>query len=465
MFIGRNYEIAQLNELYAEGRFHCIIMYGRRRIGKTRLLSEFCQDKKSIFYVAEEHSDTLALAKFSEMLIGGFNLPSYIKAFETWEQAFLLLAEQAKQEKIVLVLDEFPYLVNSNPRLLSVLQNIIDRLWQNTNLFVVLCGSSISFMENEVLSHKSPLFGRRTAQFKLSPMDFYEVRQFVPEWEMHDQVALYSILGGIPQYLLQFDATWPLEKNILRRLLDKSSYLFGEANWLLGQEFRSPAMYKSIIEAIAGGASRLNEIATKLNESTSKTSVYLRALLELELVRKVNPVGEKESSKKTIYRLNDPLLLFYYRFISPNLTLLEREMGEYAYHQRIKNLLPAFYGLRFEEICQTYLIRMNQKGMLPFVFDEIGAWWGNNPLKKRQEEIDIVAIGQGSVLCAECKYRNELVETSVLFRLIERSSCLPGESRYYAVFSKSGFTEHAAAFAKSHGRMILIDLPALSHCE
>lgn len=461
MFIGRAYEMNTLNRLYQEDRFQCVVVYGRRRVGKTRLLTEFCRDKKSIFYVGEEHNDAMSLSKFTAQLKESFNLPSYFSNFESWEQAFMFLADQAKAERLVLVLDEFPYLSNANPRLLSILQNIIDHHFLNTRLYLILCGSSISFMENEVLAHKSLLFGRRTAQLKISPLTFYEAIQFVPSWSPTDKVALYNILGGVPQYLLQFNEKSALGENIVQHLLDKSAYLYGEPNLLLNQEFRNPAMYRSIIEAIAGGASRLNDISTKIGEETAKTATYLKALIELDLVLKCVPIGEKESPRRAVYKLGEPLIQFYYRYVSPNLSLVEREMGDYVYKERIEKLLPEFYGRQFEEICMAYLHRENQRQSLPFVFDEIGSWWGNNPHLKRQEEIDIVAISKDNVLLGECKYRNEAVDSDVLHKLIDRGVCFPHHNKHFIVFSKSGFTKAAKDFARSHGYMELVDLETI----
>jgi len=458
MFIGREYEMKELDRLYQEKTFQCAIVYGRRRVGKTRLLTEFCRDKLALFYVSEEHSDLLSLEKFSKMIIEGLNLPAYITRFDTWEQAFQVLTEQAKDQRIILSIDEFPYLVQANPRLLSILQNTIDHQWQNSQLFLILCGSSISFMENEILSHKSPLFGRRTAQFKIKPLDFYKAQQFVPHWSDEDKVSLYALLGGMPQYLNQIDATKTLEENIKTKLLNKSSYLFGEPTWLLNQEFRVPSLYRSIIEAIATGSSRVNEIATKIGETTSKTANYLKALSDIGLVIKRIPIGENETSKKSIYIIGDPLLSFFYTFISPSLALLEQEMIDAVYEARVQPHLATFYGKRFEEICTTYLERKNRDNMLPCLFDHFGSWWGTHSGMKKQVEFDIVGTSPTVHLIAECKYRNELVDLSILKMLIENASGIFATQKVFYVFSKSGFTQAAIAFAESHGAINLIGL-------
>jgi hypothetical protein len=458
MFIGREYEMKEMNHLHKKSGFQCAVVYGRRRVGKTRLLTEFCKDKLALFYVCEEHSDLLSLEKFSKMIIEGLNLPSYITRFGTWEHAFQALAEQSKNQRIILSIDEFPYLVQANPRLLSILQNTIDYQWHDSQLFLILCGSSISFMENEILSHKSPLFGRRTAQFKINHLDFYKAQQFVPHWSNEDKINLYALIGGMPQYLNQIDPSATLDENIKSKLLNKSSYLFGEPTWLLNQEFRVPSLYRSIIEAIASGSSRVNEISTKIGEPTSKTSNYLKSLSDIGLVTKKIPIGGNETSKKSIYIIGDPLLSFFYTFISPSLALLEQEMIDAVFETRVKPQLPTFYGKRFEEVCIAYLERKNKENKLPCLFDQFGSWWGTHSGLKKQVEFDIVGISPTIHLIAECKYRNELVDLAVLKTLIENASGLFELQKVYYVFSKSGFTEAATTFANSHGAIHLVGL-------
>jgi AAA+ ATPase superfamily predicted ATPase len=283
MFVGRKYEIDKLNELYSEEKFHCVVLYGRRRVGKTRLLTEFCKDKNSIFYVSEQHNDLLSLEKFSSQVLEHYDLGEYAPRFESWDAAFKFIGGKAKKEKVVLVLDEFPYLSASNKSILSIIQNNIDHNLINTKLFLVLCGSSISFMENEVLSHKSPLFGRRTAQIIVNQLDFFDSIKFFEGYSNEDKMTIYSILGGVPQYLLQFNNQMSVDENVIKKIYDKSAYLYSETDLLLKQELCNPIVYKSIIEAVANGASKINEISTKIGETTSKTSIYIKSLLELKI--------------------------------------------------------------------------------------------------------------------------------------------------------------------------------------
>ncbi|SHH90955.1 ATP-binding protein [Clostridium grantii] len=455
MFIARNIEIDRLNKLYIENKFQFIVMYGRRRVGKTRLLIEFCKGKEYIFFAAEEYNDKMGLERFSRAILEYFDLAKFMPSFENWEKAFKFLASKSTEKQIVLVIDEFPYLVTSNKSLTSILQNLIDHTLKDSKLYIVICGSSMSFMEKEVLSYKSPLYGRRTAQLKIEPFDFFDSIKFFPNREFDEKVKAYGVLGGIPQYLLKFEESKSIEENIKEHLLEKISYLHEEPLNLLKQELREPAIYNSIIEAIALGYSKSNEISTKIGEDSSKSANYLKSLIELQLVKKQVPVGEKDNSRKTIYKLKDNLFKFWYRFIFSNISLIDQEMIEYTYDKKIEPYFSDYLGGIFEDICIDYLIRKNKKFQLPFVFEKIGGWWGNNPIKKQQEEIDILAIGEDNALIGECKWKNEKLGMKVVNDLIEKASILPYTNKYYIFFSKSGFTCEVEKFAHDNENILL----------
>ncbi|WP_077369598.1 ATP-binding protein [Anaerosalibacter sp. Marseille-P3206] len=456
-FIGREYELNSLEKLYREDTFQFVVMYGRRRVGKTRLLMEFCKDKNSIFFVAEEYNDKVALEKFSKKILEHFHMDKWVQGFDSWEKAFLFLNEKAKEEPLVLIIDEFPYIVSANHSIPSLMQNLIDHQLKDRKLFIVVCGSSMSFMEKEILSYKSPLYGRRTAQIKIEPFNFFDSIKFFPDYGLEDKVIAYGIVGGIPQYLLKFKDVFSIEQNIKEQILDKSSYLYEEPATLLKQELREPALYNSIIEAIATGSSKLNEIATKVGEDSSKTSNYIKSLIELEIVEKEVPVGEKKNSRKTIYSIKDPLFRFWYRFIFNNIGLIEQEMIDYVYEEKISPQLNDFLGNTFESICVDILKSKNKSMELPFVFENIGRWWGNNPIMKREEEIDILAISKDNALIGECKWRNQLLDMSVVNSLIEKSQALRYKNKYYVFFSKSGFTEEVISFSKHNKKIMLIN--------
>ncbi|AEM74896.1 ATP-binding protein [Caldicellulosiruptor acetigenus] len=457
MFIGREYELQTLNKLYSEDRFHFVIIYGKRRVGKTTLLAEFCKDKPSIFFVAEEYNDKMALESFSNKILSYFGLEGLLNGFESWEKAFLFLAQKAKDERLVVVIDEFPYMVNSNKSIPSILQRLIDHNLKNTKLFLIVCGSSVSFMEKEVLAYKSPLYGRRTAQIVVEPFNFFDSRKFFENFSFEEQVIAYGILGGIPQYLRIFDDRMDIYENIKTKILDKSSYLYEEPKLLIKQELREPALYNSIIEAIALGSSKLSEIATKVGVDTDKCAKYLSILIDLKIIEKLSPVAEKEKSKKSIYRIKDNFFRFWYRFVFSNKELIEQGLADEVIEKKIKPFMSYFIGPVYEQVCIDYMKMLNKEKKLPFTFEKIGKWWGTNPIKKCEEEIDIVAIGENKAIFGECKWKNKKMGISELHSLIEKSSIFNYEDKYYILFSKSGFEEDLMEAAKNNERVILLE--------
>jgi len=329
MFIGREKELAALNSLYGENIFQMVVMYGRRRVGKTTLISQFISGKPAIFFTAQEANDVLNLSLFSKKVYGFFDIPDSAGAFNDWHGAFEFLAKKAKERRFILAFDEFPYAAAANRSLKSVLQAAIDHNFKTTGLFIILCGSQVGFMENEVLGYKSPLFGRRTAQIKLEGFDYYDAGKMLAGFDVEDKIKFYACVGGTPHYLAQIKTNENFEDNIKRLYFGISGYLYNEPMMLLQQELREPAMYNSIVASIAGGAVRLNEIATKINEKSTKVNKYLQTLVNLHIIQKIYPIGENpQSSRKGIYRVADNCYDFWYRFVFPNIPEIETGSGD-----------------------------------------------------------------------------------------------------------------------------------------
>jgi AAA+ ATPase superfamily predicted ATPase len=461
MFVGREKEIKLLESRYSENKFNLFIVYGRRRVGKTTLLKKFCENKEALFFVGEENNDKLSLKRFSELILKHYNLSNLFESFENWEKAFSFLAEKATEKRMVVVLDEFPYLARANPSLPSILQNIIDEKLKNTKLFLILCGSSMSFMEKEALSYKSPLYGRRTGSILVNPFGFYDSEQFFLDYSKEDRFKAYSILGGVPQYLEAFNPARSLEDNIQDNILRKGSLLYEEPRFLTMQEFRNPALYNSIIETVADGYTKLNQIASKVGEPADKTAKYMTSLLDLKIVERIQPTGSKKNSRKSLYRIKDNYFRFYYYFITKNHSLLEQNMVKYVYEELIDPMLNNFFGQSFEEVCKEYLVRENKKMKLPFVFTEIGSWWGNNPVKKLEEEIDILAINGKQCIVGECKWRNRKMNRQDFEKLFEKSMLLPYEERYFYLFSKSGFEKSLLTIASERNDLALVTFDSI----
>lgn len=442
MFAGRKTELAELERRYLQQGFHFPVVYGRRRVGKTRLIQEFVKGKKSIYFMATKQTSDELLRSFSEAIKEQFpdERTKYILAFESWEKLFSYIADISKSERIVLVIDEYPYLAESEKAMSSLLQKFIDNYWKNTNLYFILCGSSMSFMEEQVLEYGSPLYGRRTAQLKIHPLPYYESFEFFPDWSNYEKFLAYGICCGIPLYLEYFSKYKNLKDAVCGEFLSLSGHLSEEPMNLMSQELREPALYNTIISVIAKGATKQNEIASGVGTTSNKVSTYLKNLLSLEIIDKVLPF--ESHGKRVIYKIKDNLFRFYFRFIPQCAALVAMGMGEKAYDVKVQPLLDDFFGHIFEDVCMQFLKKQIADGKIETMYTEYGSWWGANPLKKREEEIDIVLANDEEILVCECKWRNEKVETDVVSLLQERGSLIQnGRKIKYAVFSKTGFTE------------------------
>lgn len=454
MFYGREKELKKLNSMYDSNKFEFAVFYGRRRVGKTTLIREFCKDKRAIYFVAREASGEVNLQNFSNDVFGVTDRNKMGNIyFHDWEKAFEYIGNISKEERMILVIDEYPYLAENLTSISSVIQAHIDMKFKDGKLFLILCGSSMSFMENQVLGYKSPLYGRRTAQFRVKPFTYFQSLPFMEGYDDEDKAVFYGITGGIPEYLSKINNRLSLKENIITLYLNDSGALYEEPTNLLKQELRELATYNGIIDSIAAGASRLSEIASKNSMESNKCAKYLSSLISLGIVKKEIPITEK-TSKKSIYLLKDQMFRFWYRFVFPNMSLIASGFGEEVYNAKIESQLNSFMGLTFEEICKQYMYQ-NIKSA-PFFFGNIGRWWGNNPKLKRQEEIDLMAFEDDNVIFGECKWTNSLVDIDVLNDIVTQSEIFHYKHIYFYIFAKRGFTDRCIKKAKDMGNVNII---------
>lgn len=455
MFIGRGRELSNLNKLYQSDKFEFAVIYGRRRVGKTALINEFIKDKSAICFTGVETNAKQNLENFSKCILeyaSGINANT---TFASFQSALEYVFEIATQKRIILVIDEYPYVARASKSLASTLQLLIDKYKNNSKLFLILCGSSMSYMEDHVLAYKAPLYGRRTAQFKIQPFDFFEACEYFKKLSKEDQALAYGIMGGTPQYLLQINDSLSIEENVKNTYLNPTSSIYEEPNNLLKQEVREPAIYNAIITAIATGASKMSEISSKVGEETSVCATYIKNLIALGIVKKEVPYGD-DSARKTIYSIEDNMFRFWYRFVPENTSIIARGASDLAY-KRIEPQLSNYMGAIFEDICKQYLWKLLLDGNCVINFTELGRWWGANPKTRQQEEIDIVGLAdKNTALFAECKWTNEKVDKGVLEKLIERSELFPHKDKYYYIFAKTGFTKACEDTAKNLGNVSLI---------
>ena len=346
-------------------------------------------------------------------------------------------------------------MARASKSLASTLQLLIDKYKDRSKLMLILCGSSMSYMEDHVLAYKAPLYGRRTAQIKLQPFDFEETCRYFGSFSTEEKALAYGIVGGTPQYLLQMNDRISIEENVKNTYLNPTSSLYEEPTNLLKQEVREPAIYTAIITAIATGASRMSEISGKVGEDTNVCSTYLKNLVALGIVQKETPYGEK-ASKRSIYSIDDNMFRFWYRFVPENASMIARGAADLVY-KRIEPHLSEYMGKVFEEICKQYLWKLLLNGKSPVEFASLGRWWGNDPVHKCQAEIDIMGEqDKDTALFAECKWTAEQVDLAVLETLLARSELFPYKNKHFFLFSKSGFTKGCEEKAKEIGSVSLV---------
>lgn len=480
MFIGRETELGYLEERYTDSKAQLIVFYGRRRIGKTETLRQFCLGKPHVFYACSQSPDALQLANFSQRLLKE-DIPAkrYISQFSNWEDAFRAIGElpYGKQKKLI-VIDEFPYLCEGNPSVPSLLQNLWDSELKNQNVMIILCGSSMSFIEKELLAEKNPLYGRATGIYRMGNMSFYEAAQFFPHYTDKDKVLAYAILGGIPHYLTQFDPDRSLADNIKRAILTKGSVLYSEVEFLMHQELRETATYNAILLAIAMGNTKLNDISQKsLIDNTAKTHIYLKNLMDLGLVAREFSIDTKikkqANARHGSYRLTDAFFRFWYAFVFPNRSALEEGDVDGVYEQLIHARLPAFAAPIFEDVCLTFIQKRQRQRALPFRYAYLGRWMGKttlrdprapNGLRLGETEIDLLAIDKDekAYLVGECKFKSSPFTMNEYLDTVAKLTPLKANADfYYALFSAAGFGPQLQALAQNDHRLMLFDLPEI----
>jgi len=445
MFYCRQNELKILSKCYDSDKFEFVVVYGRRRIGKTALLNEFCKDKKTIYFPALQSTAAENLKILSKSLELCKNPNARIfPEYSSYQDAFEEIENISKNERIIFVIDEFPYLAKAENSISSRLQHLIDHKWSETKLFFILCGSSMNFMEKQVLGYESPLYGRRTAQIYLEALHYNEIKIFNPQLSNEETALVYGITGGVPHYINRLNISKNIDDALLENFFNVSAYLFEEPENLLKQELREPASYSSIITAIAEGATKMSQIASRTGFSTNVCAKYLNVLMELGIVGKDTPVGENQ--KKSLYIIKDNLFRFWYRFVPQNIALIVSGKIEQAYQYAVKDFFSDYMGLVFEQMCRDYLLYVAEN--LPIQIQKMGRWWGNDPFIKKEIEIDIVAESVKNknkptkYIIGSCKYTSREIGAEEFEKLKNYAAVFArGAKCYFYIFSKSGFTK------------------------
>jgi len=439
-FYDRTEELTALETAFESGDHDFYVVYGRRRVGKTALLKQFCADRPHIYYLAAQEAQVRQREKFVEKLAEYFG--DRVPRINGWDEAFDYLGEKLGQERLTVVVDEFPYLVEENDSLPSYLQSFVDEQLQETDSMLVVCGSSVSTMESEVLGHESPLYGRRTGQIDLQPFSFRAARDLI-EYGLEDAIRSFAVTGGTPMYLTCFDYDQPLEANVRSNLLSPTAVLYNEPEFLLRTELRSPARYMSILEAVATGHTTPNEISGVTGLDSGPLSKYLQTLRRLRLIGREVPVtASAKQSKRSRYRVTDEFLRFWFRFVEPNRSSIE-EIPGVVYRNTIEPNLSDHVAATFERVCREAVWEAIRRGSLG-PYSEVGRWWYG------EDEIDIVGLSPDTdrILLAECKWTNAPVGHTLVSQLrakAERVRWGPNtRDETFALFSKNGFVDGLA---------------------
>ncbi len=460
-FINRDEESAYLDREYRSDKFSVTVIYGRRRVGKTELIGNFLKDKPNIYFLADKRGTRSNLYRFRKK--AAEFLKDYEPTLETFDEVFEYINRKwSAGKKLVVVIDEFSYLAQMDESIPSVFQLIVDEILKNSAFHLILCGSSISMMEKSTLAHSSPLYGRRTGQIEVKPMMFRNVGEFFPGMSRDEIVNIYGATGGVPFYLLFFNPEYSFYENLGNTFFSKEAVLYAEGEFLLREELKEPATFMNILLAISKGATRPGDIASRSYLEAKDLPYYLDTIIKLGFVRKEHPVLEKPTTKKTIYRIEDNFLRFWFRFVLSHRDELEQGNKDSAIGN-VEKSYDAFLGETFEQIGKEMLIYLNSRGGLPFRFQKLGRQWGKIPMAPKGQneyEIDIVAMNDDTreILFCECKREGSEVDIDVYRKLVEKAGYVKwhhDRKEYFALISRSGFTERMKEEAQMKGVLLL----------
>lgn len=453
VFRGREKELAILDKRYKKSGFSMVVLYGRRRIGKTMLINKFMNehDCKHISFTAVERNEPELLAMLTESILSVL-APDMLGniTFNSFDNALDFIGKQAKKERIIFFIDEYPCLAKQCPYIQSLLQKIIDRDWKDSNLFFVLCGSLVSFMKDEVLAESAPLHGRADLEIKLRPFNYLETAEFLEGYSYEEKAICYGLTNGVGKYIDQFDTALSLEENIIDQFYSRGGYFTEEQiKTIIAGDRQNPALFNSIISAIATGHSKNNEIATFVG--ADDINYPLKVLTNTEII-------EKRVSKRPYYVLNDTMLTFWFRYVNRATSLINADNGEAYYHAYVENNIHDYMGKVFEKMAKEFLLLKAGNGRFPLITDitdyqtSIVDENGN----KRQIEIDLLGkAGKDILLIGECKFKNSQFDKTDYDSLCDKIKYIAATNPAICIFSLGGFSDYVC---KNATKCILIDI-------
>jgi len=451
-FWDREKEIAFLEDQYQQQGSNLVVLYGRRRVGKTTTVARFSADKPSILYLADRSMETTlqqrllgSIARFlGDDLLGQVAPPN-------WDWVVGQFVQRANlQRKIVLMIDEFQALAQVNSAFPSILQRLWDTQLQPLNIMLILCGSLVGMMYRTTLAYDSPLYGRRTGQLRMRPLTFSALRNAFPERSFNEMVALYAVSGGVPVYV-QALTQGPLLAQIEKHVLNPGGRLYDEPRFVLSGEVSDTTTFFSILQVIAAGNRQQTSIAGKLGLSTGYLSSYTRMLLDLEVLERRLPItADPQKSRRSLYYIGDHFFDFWFRYVYPYQAEIESGRPAIALNA-IQDSFDRYVSLPFEDCIRDWLWHLQDAGQLPFEMLKLGSWWN------KDTEIDIVGLNNttNDIVFGECKWSQQPVGLDVLKDLYNKAHQVPWHSQnrreWFVLASRSGFQESLVERAKRPG--------------
>ena len=458
MFFGRHDELKALDGLYQSGKFECVILHGRLRMGKTSLLREFMKGKEKycIYFAAQHISDRENLESLVQAMRGFPRIPAGDAPLKNYyEEVFERLNKLSRTERVVLIIDEYQNLAAGNKGISEFICRFIDQKLATSQLMLILCGSSEAVMKSETLGY-SKFHGRRTSVIQLSPFSFFETKRFYSSFSPFDIAVIYGITGGVPHYLNMMKPELSVEENIKRTFFNPSSELFEEPENFLLREVRDPTYYNAVLKAIAAGCVKNSEIATAVGLETSACTAYLKNLSTFGIVSRHTPVTEAQG-KKTVYEIDDSMFRFWYSFVPSNLSLIHSGQIDKIWRS-IAQQIPAFMDNVFKDICRQWVKWRNASGNLGVVYADVGRWWGFDLITKSDTVIPIVAYSgdDQDALFGDAVWSDDPTGVEVLRSLEERSRLFRFPNRHLYLFSRSGFTDECTGLAVRLGAQLVM---------
>ncbi|QNB47689.1 AAA family ATPase [Thermanaerosceptrum fracticalcis] len=458
-FVNRENELTFLQSEYIKRQSSLVIIYGRRRIGKTSLIKKFIQDKSALYFLASEEPERENINSFKNLLaeFTGNILLRRGSDF-SWDDLFTVFRDYNSNYKKILVIDEFQYLGKANSAFPSIFQRIWDQILKDSYIMVILCGSLIHMMESQTLAYSSPLYGRRTGQIKLKQIPFLHYGEFYGNKSEEELIQYYAVTGGVPKYIEVFRDVEDVYEGIQKNILTRQSFLYEEPIFLLEKEVSEIGSYFSIIKTIAQGNHKLGSIAAALGVSQTSLTKYLNTMINLDLIQREVPITEKnpEKSKKGLYFIKDNFIEFWFKFIYPYRNYLEMDNTEYVMEKIKNNFIDNHVSFVYEKICMEKLWKMNDENFLNFKILKLGKWW------RGSEKIDFIGLNEDSkdIVFCECKYHDKPVDGDVFYDLLQKAKQVDWYKKerkeQYVLFSKSGFTHNLLSLADKRKDLILV---------